>query len=62
MNDRGQRFPNANSNGELGQAATIIVVPMIPKTDDLRIREIKELLTPESVMSEFPLSEAAAQI
>jgi 3-deoxy-7-phosphoheptulonate synthase len=35
---------------------------MIPKTDDLRIAEIKELLTPDSVMNDFPLTEAAARI
>jgi len=35
---------------------------MIPRTDDLRIKEIKELLTPAAVMAEFPLSEAAAQL
>jgi 3-deoxy-7-phosphoheptulonate synthase len=35
---------------------------MIPRTDDLRIKEIKELLTPAAVMSEFPLSESAAQV
>lgn len=37
-------------------------VPMLPKTDDLRIREIKELVTPASVMQEFPLSENAAKL
>jgi len=35
---------------------------MLPRTDDLRIREIKELVTPASVMGEFPLSEAAANL
>jgi 3-deoxy-7-phosphoheptulonate synthase len=35
---------------------------MIPRTDDLRIKEIKELLTPAAVMAEFPLSEAAALV
>jgi 3-deoxy-7-phosphoheptulonate synthase len=35
---------------------------MIPRTDDLRISEIKELLTPASVMEQFPLTEAAAQV
>jgi 3-deoxy-7-phosphoheptulonate synthase len=35
-------------------------VRMIPRTDDLRIKEIKELLTPAAVMQEFPLSEPAA--
>jgi 3-deoxy-7-phosphoheptulonate synthase len=30
------------------------------KTDDLRIKEIKELLSPEQIRSEFPLSEEAA--
>jgi len=37
-------------------------VPMLPRTDDLRIREIKELVTPASVMREFPLSENAAKV
>jgi len=37
-------------------------VRMIPRTDDLRIKQIKELLTPEAVMVEFPLSESAARI
>jgi 3-deoxy-7-phosphoheptulonate synthase len=31
------------------------------KTDDLRIKEIKELLSPEQIRREFPLSEKAAQ-
>jgi 3-deoxy-7-phosphoheptulonate synthase len=32
------------------------------QTDDLRIQEIKELLSPADVLSEFPVSESAAQI
>ena len=32
------------------------------RTDDLRIKEIKELLPPERVLSEFPVTEAAAQL
>ena len=35
---------------------------MLHRTDDLRIKEIKELLPPESVLSEFPVTEAAAQL
>jgi len=35
---------------------------MLPRTDDLRIREIKELVTPASVMREFLLSETAAKV
>src|SRR5262245_7798822 len=62
MNDRGQGSPKANGNGEFGQAATIMFVPMVHRTDDLRIREIKELVTPASVMGEFPLSENAAKL
>src|SRR5215471_8114561 len=62
MNDRGQRSPNANSNSEFGQAPTIMFVPMLPRTDDLRVKEIKELVTPASVMREFPLSENAAKL
>jgi len=31
------------------------------KTDDLRIKEIKELLSPDQIRREFPLSEKAAQ-
>jgi len=37
-------------------------VRMIPRTDDLRIKEIKELLTPAAVMAEFPLSESAGLV
>src|SRR5258706_8138344 len=32
------------------------------RTDDLRIKEIKELLPPAHVLREFPLSEKAAQV
>ena len=32
------------------------------KTDDLRIREIKELVPPSAVLGEFPLSDRAAQV
>jgi len=52
----------ANTIGGLGHAEAIMFVPMIPRTDDLRIKEIKELLTPAAVMAEFPLSESAAQV
>jgi 3-deoxy-7-phosphoheptulonate synthase len=38
------------------------VTEMFPKTDDLRIHEIKELLTPERLMREFELSETAALV
>ncbi|HSO84026.1 MAG TPA: 3-deoxy-7-phosphoheptulonate synthase, partial [Thiocapsa sp.] len=31
------------------------------KTDDLRIREIKEVRSPSAVHQEFPISEAAAE-
>ena len=31
------------------------------RTDDLRIKEIKELLTPEKLLAEFPISDKAAQ-
>ena len=31
------------------------------RTDDLRIREIKEVLTPETVLGEFPITEGAAE-
>src|SRR5919109_724467 len=31
------------------------------RTDDLRIREIKELLSPDQVRREFPITEKAAQ-
>ncbi len=31
------------------------------RTDDLRIKEIKELLTPEKLLSEFPITEKAAE-
>lgn len=52
----------ANTIGGLGHAEAIMFVPMIPRTDDLRIKEIKELLTPAAVMTEFPLSESAALV
>ena len=32
------------------------------RTDDLRIKEIKELVPPAHVLREFPLSEKAAQV
>ena len=35
---------------------------MFPKTDDLRIKEIKELLTPDRLMMEFAPTEMAAQV
>src|SRR3954468_17824854 len=31
------------------------------RTDDLRIKEIKELLTPEKLLAEFPIGEKAAE-
>src|SRR5438270_5198709 len=31
------------------------------KTDDLRIKEIKELLSPEQIRREFPVTEKAAE-
>jgi 3-deoxy-7-phosphoheptulonate synthase len=34
----------------------------IHRTDDLRIKEIKELLSPEVIHDEFPLTERAAQV
>ena len=34
----------------------------IHRTDDLRIKEIKELLAPEVIHDEFPLTERAAQV
>src|SRR5438309_7632060 len=40
---------------------TPIMVDRIQKTDDLRIKEIKELLSPDQVRREFPLTEKAAQ-
>ncbi len=35
---------------------------LIYQTDDLRIKEIKELLAPEVIRDEFPLTERAAQV
>jgi 3-deoxy-7-phosphoheptulonate synthase len=35
---------------------------MVHKTDDLRITEIKELLSPDSIRREFPLTEKASRI
>ena len=32
------------------------------RTDDVRIKEIKELVPPAHVLREFPLSEKAAQL
>jgi len=37
------------------------MIDRFQKTDDLRIKEIKELLSPEQIRHEFPLSESAAQ-
>src|SRR5215510_12848782 len=34
----------------------------IHRTDDLRIKEIKELLSPEVIRDEFPLTERAAEV
>ena len=34
---------------------------MIQQTDDLRIREVKELDSPEHIHREFPISERAAE-
>jgi 3-deoxy-7-phosphoheptulonate synthase len=39
-----------------------ILTRMPHRTDDLRIKEIKELLPPERVLSEFPVTEAAGQL
>jgi 3-deoxy-7-phosphoheptulonate synthase len=35
---------------------------MTERTDDLRIKEIKELLSPDQIRAEFPLTDAAAQV
>ena len=35
---------------------------MLYRTDDLRIREIKELLPPDVIRNEFPLTEKASEI
>jgi 3-deoxy-7-phosphoheptulonate synthase len=35
---------------------------MLYQTDDLRIREIKELLSPDAIRNEFPLTERASEI
>jgi 3-deoxy-7-phosphoheptulonate synthase len=40
---------------------TRIMTERFQKTDDLRIKEIKELLSPDQVRREFPLNEKAAQ-
>src|SRR5262245_19849140 len=34
----------------------------VHKTDDLRIKEIKELLSPEKIREELPLTEPAAEL
>ena len=39
---------------------TRVPLTMTYQTDDLRIREIKELISPEQLISDFPISEAAA--
>jgi 3-deoxy-7-phosphoheptulonate synthase len=44
---------------ELGLAA---IITTMYNTDDLRIREIRELSPPEDVRKEFPLTERAAQV
>ena len=35
---------------------------MLPRTDDVRIRDIKELVPPSHVLREFPISEGAAKV
>jgi phospho-2-dehydro-3-deoxyheptonate aldolase len=35
---------------------------MLYRTDDLRIKEIKELLPPEVIRREFPLTERASEV
>src|SRR3972149_6802560 len=34
----------------------------LPRTDDLRVKEIKELLSPDVIRDEFPLTEKAARL
>ena len=34
----------------------------MPRTDDLRIRELKELTPPSHLIREFPCTEAAASV
>src|SRR5687768_13193505 len=41
---------------------TRIMTERLHRTDDLRIREIKELVSPDQIRGEIPLSEIAAQI
>src|SRR5437660_6761745 len=43
------------------EMTTRIMADGLQRTDDLRIKEIKELLSPEQIRREFPLSEKAAQ-
>ena len=38
-----------------------MILPIRPNTDDIRIREIKELLSPAAVLAETPLAVGAAQ-
>ena len=39
----------------------ILVKAMSYQTDDLRIREIKELISPEKLINDFPITDAAAE-
>src|SRR5437660_94319 len=43
------------------EMTTRIMADGLQRTDDLRIKEIKELLSPDQIRREFPLSERAAQ-
>src|SRR5437660_11092883 len=43
------------------EMTTRIMADGLQRTDDLRIKEIKELLSPDQIRREFPLSEKAAQ-
>ena len=53
--------PSGSTAGPLSSRSDADAMPAIHNTDDLRIREIKELLPPGHVIREFPATEKAAQ-
>jgi 3-deoxy-7-phosphoheptulonate synthase len=63
---RGQSLPASRVRGDALGYNRLILLALngfdMQKTDDLRILEIKELVRPEEVLREFPLSDKAAEV
>src|SRR5207249_10486001 len=57
---RPEREPNPNPEIEMGLRPGMMT-EKFPRTDDLRIKEIKELLAPDQIRRESPITEKAAQ-